>query len=131
MAPVHETDMVLLPEGLQAVKQVAQEVGGDRSGASLNLDGGCDAARNRTSMFKAGLLPTIQEPPRNRKRPQRGRNRLCNAAIHAVRLRVERTCAWEEKCKRLWLRFERIQRRHDGMTLMASTLINLREFCGT
>ena len=53
-----------------------------------------------------------------------------NAAIHALRMRVERTFAWEDKCKRLLLRFERIQQRHYGMKLMAYTLINLRGFCG-
>jgi hypothetical protein len=45
-------------------------------------------------------------------------------------MRVERTFAWEDKCKRLLLRFERIQQRHDGMKVMAYTLINLRAFCG-
>jgi hypothetical protein len=44
--------------------------------------------------------------------------------------RVERTFAWEDKFKRLLLRFERIQQRHYGMKLLAYTLINLREFCG-
>jgi hypothetical protein len=39
--------------------------------------------------------------------------------------------AWEDKFKRLLLRFERIQQRHYGMKLMAYTLINLRKFCGT
>jgi hypothetical protein len=34
-------------------------------------------------------------------------------------------------CKRLLLRFERIQQRHYGMKLMAYTLINLRPCCGT
>jgi hypothetical protein len=33
--------------------------------------------------------------------------------------------------QRLLLRFERIQRRHYGMKLLAYTLINLRKFCGT
>jgi hypothetical protein len=56
---------------------------------------------------------------------------LFNATIHALRMRVERTFAWEDKFKRLLLRFERIQQRHYGMQLMAYTLINLRAFCGT
>jgi transposase len=51
-------------------------------------------------------------------------------AIHALRMPVERTFAWEDQFKRLLLRFERIQQRHYGMKLMAYTLINLREFCG-
>jgi transposase len=55
---------------------------------------------------------------------------LFTAAIHALRMRVERTFAWEDKFKRLLLRFEHIQQRHYGMKLMAYTLINLRGFCG-
>ena len=57
--------------------------------------------------------------------------RLFNAAIHALRMRVERTFAWEDKFKRLLLRFERVPQRHYGMKVLAYTLINLREFCGT
>ena len=45
-------------------------------------------------------------------------------------MRVERTFAWEDKFKRLLLRFERIQQWHYGMKLMAYTLINLRACCG-
>src|ERR671915_456711 len=130
VAPVNETDMVLLPEGLQALKKVAKEVGLDLRGAYLNLDGGFDSAHNRKCIFNAGMIPNIPENPRNRKRAKRGRKRFFNEAIHALRVCVERTFAWEDKFKRLLLRFEHIQQRHYGMKLMAYTLINLREFCG-
>ena len=130
VAPVNETDMVLFPEGLKALKQVAKEVGVDLRGAYLNLDGGFDSAHNRKCIFNAGLIPNIPENPRNRKHPKRGRKRLFNAAIHALRMRVERTFAWEDKFKRLLLRFERIQQRHYGMKLLGYTMINLRAFCG-
>jgi len=123
--------MVLLPEGLKALKRVAKAVGVDLRGAYLNLDGGFDSTHNRKCIFNAGLMPSIKENPRNRKTTKRGRKRLFNAAIHALRLCVERTFAWEDKFKRLLLRFERIQQRHYGMKLMAYTLINLRAFCGT
>ena len=122
--------MVLLPESLQALKKVAKEVGLDLRGAYLNLDGGFDSIANRKCIFNAGMIPNIKENPRHRKTTKRGRKRLFNAAIHALRLRVERTFAWEDKFKRLLLRFERIQQRHYGMKLMAYTLINLRTFCG-
>jgi len=75
---------------------------------------------------QAGLwyLPARwRDTTRNRKATKRGRKRLFNAAIHALRMRVERTFAWEDKFKRLLLRFERIQQRHYGMKLMAYTLI--------
>ena len=123
--------MVLLPEGLKALKQVAKEVGLDLKGAYVNLDGGCDSTHNRKLIFNAGLIPNIPEHPRNRKTPKRGRKRFFDAAIQALRMRVERPFAWEEKFKRVLLRFEHIQQRHYGMKLMAYTLINLREFCGT
>ena len=130
VAPVNETDMILLPQGLHALKQVAKEVGLDLKGAYLNLDGGFDSAHNRKCIFNAGMIPNIKENPRNRKTTKRGRKRLFNAATHALRMRVERTFAWEDKCKRLLLRFERIQQRYYGMQLLAYTMINLRAFCG-
>ena len=76
------------------------------------------------------LIPNIPENPRNRKATKRGRKRFFNEAIHVLRMRVERTFAWEDKFKRLLQRFERIQQRHYGMKLLAYTLINLRKFCG-
>ena len=41
----------------------------------------------------------------------------------------ERVFAWEDKFKRLLLRFETKQKRHLGFKLIAFILINLREFC--
>jgi hypothetical protein len=130
VAPVNETAMVLLPEGLNALKKVAKMVGLDLGGASLNLDAGFDSTYNRKMIFNAGMIPNIKENPRNRKRTKRGRKRFFNAAIHALRTRVDRTFAWEDKFKRLLLRFEHLQQRHFGMKLLAYTLINVREFCG-
>jgi transposase len=129
VAPVNEADTVLLPEGLKGLKRVAKLTGLVLAGAYLNLDGGFDSTSNRKAIFNAGMIPNIKENPRNRKATKRGRKRLFNAAIHALRERVERTFAWEDKFKRLLLRFEYIQQRHYGMKLMAYTLINLRRFC--
>ena len=130
VAPVNEADTVLLPEGLNALKRMARLTDLNLEGSYLNLDGGFDSRHNRKAIFNAGLVPNIKENPRNRKAPKRGRKRLFNAAVHSLRLRVERTFAWEDKFKRLLLRFEFIQQRHYGMKLMAYTLVNLRHFCG-
>ena len=81
-------------------------------------------------MFHAGLIPTITECPRKRQTTKHGRRRRFDAAIHALRMRVERTLAWEDTCQRLWLRVERLQQRHSGMTLLEATMLNLRAFCG-
>jgi Transposase DDE domain len=126
---VNAADIVLLPKGLKALKMVAKQVRLDLRGAYVNLDGGFDSKHNRKVIFNAGMIPNIKENPRHRKTPKRGRKRLFNEAIHALRDRVERTFAWEDKFKRLLLRFERIQQRHYGMKVMAYTLINVRGFC--
>jgi len=129
VAPVNEADRVLLPKGLKALKRVAKLTGLVLQGAYLNLDGGFDAKSNRQAIFNAGMMPNIQENPRTRHSPKRGRKRWFNAAMHALRERVKRTFAWEDKFKRLLLRFEHIQQRHYGMKLLAYTLINVRRFC--
>ena len=100
----------------------------DLRGASLNLDGGFDSRHNRKCIFNAGLIPNIPENPRNRKHPKRGRKRFLSETSPSLRMRVERTFAWEDKCKRLLLRFERIQQRHYGMKLLAYMLILLMKF---
>jgi len=66
--------MILVPQGLKALEQMARQVGVDLRGTSLNLDGGCDAARHRKCMFHTGLIPNITKHPRQRR---------FNAAIHA------------------------------------------------
>jgi hypothetical protein len=86
---------------------------------------------NRMGIFDAGIIPNIKEHPRNRKRTKRGRKWWFNAAIHAVRARVERTLAWEDMCQRLLIRVERIQQRHSGMQVLAYALMHLRAFCST
>jgi hypothetical protein len=131
VAPVNRADTVLLPEGLKALKRVAKLTGLSLQGSYINLDGGFDSKANRKAIFNAGMIPNIKENPRNRKTVKRGRKRLFDQAIHTLRDRVERTFAWEDKFKRLLMRFEHIQQRHYAMKLMAYTLINVRHFCGT
>ena len=108
VAPVNQVDTVLFPEGLKALKRVAKLTGLGLKGAYLNLDGGFDSTSNRKAIFNAGMMPNIKENPRNRKVPKRGCKRLVNQAIQALRERVERTFAWEDKFKRLLLRFEHL-----------------------
>ena len=119
---------MLLPEGLNGLKRMARLADLKISGSYLNLDGCFDFGHNRKGIFNAGLIPNIKANPRIRKTPKRGRKRLFDAAIHSLRLCVERTFVREDKFKRLLLRFEFIQRRHYRMKLLAYTLIDLRHF---
>ena len=130
IAPGNEVDMVLVPQGLKALKGVSRAAGLPLPGAVLNLDAGFDSKTNRKCIFNAGLRPNIKENPRNRQKPKRGRKRFFDAVLYKLRFIVERTFAWEDKFKRLLLRFETKQIHHLGFKLIAFTLINLREFCG-
>ena len=130
LAPVNEVDLVLLPEGLKDLPRVAREAGLAVTGAVLNLDAGFDSKTNRKCGFNAGLKPNIKENPRNRQKLKRGRKRFFDNTLYKLRFVVERTFAWEDKFKRLLLRFETKQIPHLGFKLLAFTLINLREFCG-
>jgi hypothetical protein len=129
VAPVNEVDLGLLPQGRKALNYVTREAGLEVSGAVRTLDAGFDSKANRKSVFNAGLKPNLKENPRNRPTPKRGRKRFFDAALYKLRFIGERTVAWEDKFKRLLLRFETTQRPHRGFKLIAFTLINLREFC--
>ena len=107
VAPVNDSGYGAVPrrvEGLEAGGQ-ADGFGCSRARISISMVGSIPR-RNRKAIFNAGMIPNIKENPRNRKTPKRGRKRLFNQAIHALRERVERTFAWEDKFKRLLLRFE-------------------------
>jgi transposase len=130
IAPVNEVDLMLLPQGLKDLKRVTRAAGLELTSAGVNRDAGFDSKANRKCLFNAGLTPTIKENPRNRQKPKPGRRRFFDAVRYTLRFTVERTFAWEDKFKRLLLRFETTQIRHLGFKLLAFTLINLREFCG-
>ena len=121
--------MGLLSEGVKDLKRITRAAGLEVRGAVLNLDAGFDSRANRKSVFNAGLKPNIKENPRNRQTPKRGRPHFFDAGLYKLRFIVERTFAWEDKFKRLLLRFETQQSHPLGFKLLAFTLINLRTCC--
>jgi len=131
VASVNVNDCILLPESLEDLMRISRDVGFSVKGSFMNLDGGFDSKKNRKLIFNRHMIPNIPENKRNRKKPKPGPKRLFDAGIHKLRLAVERTFAWEDKFKRLLLRFERIQSRHLSFKQLAYALINLRAFCQT
>ena len=51
VAPVNQTNRVLLPQGLKDLKRVAREADLKVAGAVLNLDAGFDSKANRKGVF--------------------------------------------------------------------------------
>lgn len=95
----------------------------------MSLDGVYDCKANRKMIFNAGMTPNINENKRNRKKTKRGRKRIFDEAIFKERFRtIERVFAWEDKFKRLIVRFERISALHYSLKYLAFGLINLRHF---
>ena len=63
---------------------------------------------NRKAIFNRSVIRNIPGNPRGRKMPKRGRKPIFDPAIFQERFQtIERVFAWEDKFKRLLLRFER------------------------
>ena len=76
------------------------------------------------------MIPNINANPRSRKKTKRGRKPLFNSDIFAERFQnIERVFAWEDKFRRLLIRFDRLSKLHCAFKTLAYTMINLRHFC--
>ncbi|MGK7912932.1 MAG: transposase [Synechococcus sp.] len=128
-APGNRHESPLLSEARSKVARTAQAVGLALSDTTVSLDSAYDSRRNRKAIFNRGMTPNIPENWRSRKTPKRGRKRLFRAAICQERFfTIERGFAWEDKFRRLLLRFERIGRLHYALKSLAHTTIDLRYF---
>ena len=112
------------------LKNIIKNIGASLTNVIASLDSAYDSKAIRKRIFNSGMIPNIKENPRNRKQTKRGRKRKYIEAIFKERFRtVERVFAWEDKFKRLLVRFERISLNHLGMKFIGYAMINLRHFC--
>ncbi len=131
IAPGNRHEGPLFIGAFDFLKDVCKRVGISLQNSIASLDSAYDSLVNRKKIFNAGMIPNIKENLRNRKRTKRGRKRIYKTSIYKERFRtIERVFAWEDKFKRLLLRFEHISLNHFGFKLLAYTMINLRHFCG-
>ena len=131
-APGNRNESPLLKAALPQVTRISKQVGLDLNHTTVSLDGVYDSRANRKAIFNRGMVPNIPEHPRGRKTPKRGRKPIFDPAIFQERFRtIERVFAWEDKFKRLLLRFERISGLHYALKSLAYTMINLRHFCAS
>lgn len=120
----------MLREALPQLTSIARAAGIELKGTIVSLDGVYDCQANRKAIFNRGMVPNINENTRGRKTTKRGRKRLFDAAIFKERFRtIERVFAWEDKFRRVLIRFERISAVHYALKTLAYTMINLRHFC--
>jgi transposase len=129
-APGNRNESPLLRDALPKLSQMASAIGLDLQGATVSLDGVYDCRAYRKAIFNRGMIPNIPENPRGRKTPKRGRKQRFNSAIFEERFRtIERVFAWEDKFRRLLLRFEHLSQVHNALKTLAYTMINLRHYC--
>ena len=120
----------LLREALPQLTRISRAAGLDLRGTIVSLDGVYDCRQNRKAIFNRYMVPNINPNSRGRKRPKRGRKPRFNQAIFEERFRtIERLFAWEDKFRRLLLRFERLSQLHYAFKTIAYTMINLRHYC--
>jgi hypothetical protein len=129
-APGNRNESPLLRDALPQLMHTARAVGMDLHGTVVSLDGVYDCRLNRKAIFNRNMVPNINPNPRGRKKPKRGRKQLFKQEIFAERFRtIERVFAWEDKFRRLLLRFERLSQVHYAFKSLAYALINLRHYC--
>lgn len=119
-APGNRNESPLLKAALPQVTRIAKHVGLDLNHTIASLDGVYDSRANRKAIFNREMVPNIPENPRGRKTPKCGRKPLFDLAIFQERFRtIERVFAWEDKFRRLLLRFEQISRLHYALKSLA------------
>jgi len=126
-APGNKNEFTLLPDAFSHLKRISKIANFSLAGSIVSLDGVYDSANNRKLIFNSKMKPNIPENKRNRKSKKPGPKRHFNSDIFQERFQtVERVFAWEDKFKRLLMRFERISNHHFGFKLLAYAMINLR-----
>jgi len=129
-APGNRHESPLLLKALPQVTRIAQKVGLALNKTIVSLDAAYDSRENRKAIFNRGMVPNIPANLRGRSTPKRGRQPFFNPALYQERFfTIERVFAWEDKFRRLLLRFERISELHYALKSLAYTMINLRHFC--
>ena len=130
-APGNRHESKMFPESFEHLKRITKKLGISLKNCIASLDSAYDNSPTRKKIFNAGMTPNIKVNPRNRKKTKRGRKRMYDDDIFQERFQtIERVFAWEDKFKRLLMRFERISLHHFSLKLLAYTMINLRHFCG-
>lgn len=129
-APGNRNEVILLIPAISNLKKIVKLIGIDLKSSIMSLDGIYNSRTNRKAIFNLGMAPNIPENRRGRKKSKRGRKQTFCQRIFKERFRtIERVFAWEDKFKRLLLRFEFHSINHYAMKTIAYSMINLRHFC--
>jgi hypothetical protein len=106
-APGNRNESPLLREALPQLTGIAQVVGLNLQDSIISLDGVYDCRRNREAIFNRGMIPNINPNARWSNPTEAWPQAALRPRHFFERFRtIERVFAWEDKFRRLLLRFD-------------------------
>ena len=126
-APANRNEAMLLKQELEKLKSMFDKMGLSLVGTVISLDGIYNSKSNRKAIFNRKMRPNINLRHCDIKRS--GRKQCFDEEIYKERFRtIERLFAWEDKFKRVLMRFESISSHFYAFKMLVYTIIILRHF---
>lgn len=125
---VHDTR--LFGASLSDLMESVYYLGLDLSKSFFTLDAGFDSKYNHDIILDAEMIPVIKPNFRGlkdqTKRYERWDDFELVENIHKERYKIERCFAWEDKYRKLVIRYEKLQSTFMGFRYLAYSMINFR-----
>lgn len=124
----------MFPDSFKKLTDTAARLGWSLAGIPLTLDPGFDSAENDRLIRAFTMIPVIKPNFRNTKDKnliaQRTRAFRKHEATYRLRHAIERSFAWEDKYRKLVVRYERLEATFKGFRYLAASLMNFRSVFG-
>jgi hypothetical protein len=91
--------------------------------AILTMDAGFDNQQIRKFCFQNKIKPNVRENPSNRKKTKRGRKRFFDPEAYKLRFSSERTFAWTDALRTLFIRFDTATQNCKSSNLIAACFL--------
>jgi hypothetical protein len=91
--------------------------------AILTMEAGCDNQRIRKFCFQNKIKPNVKQDPSNRKKTKRDRKRFFDPEAYRVRFSSERTFAWMDAFRTLFIRFDTGAQNSKSSNLIAACFL--------
>lgn len=129
--PISVNDSILLDESFTNLLEVIDDLNLDvPDQAGITGDPGFDSEANKNQIIAAGLNPIIKPNLRGLKDKEKI-NRILDEfeekkPIYKERYKIERCNAWEDKYRKVVIRYEKLQATTIGFHHLAYSMINFR-----
>lgn len=130
LAAVNIHDTCLLPQAVQGLVSLAYDLNIDIHGSFVTFDPAFYSKRNQQVIEAAHMIPVIKPNHRNTKDQNIIAQREAVFAgvrpIYRLRFTSERNFAWEDKYRRVVVRYEKKQTNAQGWRDLAAAMVNFR-----